>query len=197
MYELANLLLLLQALPNLDCIEIHSILDTLAGHPAFSGVKFTTVTTLCIPAFMYSMFVAFPNVQTLAFPSIFFSSAALVAAKNAFPRLRSLSGVQLADDIVVARLCKFPSLRAMTIVAPVTSHSKALLSRLADMKNLCELALVQSNVSEAIPLADNISAGTNVLRNSKGRGQKVLKVWEHDAAGDYRPHPTVILVHDE
>ncbi|KAJ7511524.1 hypothetical protein B0H11DRAFT_2182902 [Mycena galericulata] len=207
-YELSNLFLLLRALPNLDCIEIHSInsyvLNTLANDHAFSEVKFTTVTTLSIPTFTHRIFSAFPNVQTLASPSMYFSSEALVTAKNAFPRLHSLFGVQLVDHVVI-----------VTIAAPVTSHSKvmrlhnrfellsypgytqALLSRLANMKNLCELALVESNVSEAIPLADNIAVGTNVLQKSKGRGQKVLKVWERDAAGDYRPHPTVILVRDE
>ncbi|KAJ7445552.1 hypothetical protein B0H11DRAFT_2087275 [Mycena galericulata] len=190
-HELSKLFLLLQALPNLDCIEIQSInsyvLNTLANDRAFSEVKFTTVTTLSIPAFTHRMFSAFPNIQTLASPSMYFSSEALMAAKNAFPRLYSLSGVQLVDHIVVEHLCGFPSLRAVAIAAPITSHSK----------NLCELALVESNVPEAIPLADLIAVGTNVLRKSNGRGQKVLKVWERDGAGDYRPHPTVILVQDE
>ncbi|KAJ7467341.1 hypothetical protein B0H11DRAFT_2306391 [Mycena galericulata] len=190
-YELSSLFPHLQALPNLDCIEIHSIdsyvLNTLAKDHAFSQVKFTTVTTLSIPAFTHRMFSAFPNIQTLASPSMYSSSEALLAAKNAFPRLHSLSGVQLADHIVVEHLCGFPSLRAVAIAAPITSHSKTLLSRL--MKNFCELALVESNVPEAIPLVDLIAVGTTVLQKSKGKGLKVLKIWRYDGAVDWTLSP--------
>jgi hypothetical protein len=90
--RLVKFLLALPHLTDLRIYEVYSKNDTLLSS-AFADVYFPTVTTLCLPDELDTIFPAFPNVTTLRCPML--DAGPMRAAKAHFPLLERVAGLRM------------------------------------------------------------------------------------------------------
>lgn len=159
---------LLRALPNLSGLQIYqapwSIVPILSY--AFKDAAFPNITALCIPEHLDQVFPSFPNVTTLACPSIYAGARVLAPAKQHFPRLETLGGLRLSKELIEGEsgpLCCmsnshmhdeevhkiFPTLRSISVSSSFPADSEVR-TYLARVYSLCadESAIFQ----ELLPL---------------------------------------------
>ncbi|KAJ7478750.1 hypothetical protein B0H11DRAFT_2281116 [Mycena galericulata] len=205
------------ALPNLGGLQIYEspwIVVPVVSY-AFADVSLPTVTALCVPDTFDQIFPAFPNVTTLACPSISAHSAVFEPGQRFFPRLEAIAGLRLSKALVEAVLHRFPHLRAISVNSTIPiesdkpqpiSHSNpdghqcnphftdlALLDRFT---HLSQLSLIHEATADAVsvPLEELIEKGTQILRASKATEPKVLRIWSYDLYKGYNVSPCVVFV---
>ncbi|KAJ7029789.1 hypothetical protein C8F04DRAFT_1106106 [Mycena alexandri] len=172
----------LKTLPKLIGLQIEVYDTTQTFTRVLGSASLPNVTTLSIPDSLHGIFYAFPNLTTLAFPSLFFDSPALEPAKTHFPHLEALIGLRFLNDNDHENLAQdFVDLRVLAVASVL--KSKGVVSRLRAFKNLNELSLFDGIGSMALPLEELVEGGRAVLRASHARGSKFLRVWKDDQAG--------------
>ncbi|KAJ7016436.1 hypothetical protein C8F04DRAFT_1202225 [Mycena alexandri] len=158
--ETLALVKFLKTLPNLSGLQTE-VYDTTQKFTRILGsASLPNITNLLMPDSLHGIFPAFPNLTTLACPSMFVNSLALGPAKKHFPRLEALIGLRFINNDDHETLVEdFPHLRVLAVAN-----------------------ILQSNM-RTLPLGELITGGKDVLRASHAGGSKLLRVWEDDAAG--------------
>jgi len=170
------------ALPSLAGLQIYSPHSSIFSivSSAFAGVSLPTVSALFLPEELHTIFPAFPNVRTLAFPSFGLDSDAIAAAKAQFLCLDALVGLRIyhGHESFSTLASDFPCLRALSIASPFEREYEPCLRRLSAFTHLTELAFFHED--SFLPLDKLIAGGIDVLRASQSPYVKVLRVWGND-----------------
>ncbi|KAJ7143049.1 hypothetical protein C8R44DRAFT_761605 [Mycena epipterygia] len=186
---------LLSALPNLSGLQIYrapwSIVPILSY--AFKDAVFPSITALCVPDHLDQVFPSFPNVTTLACPSIYARARVLAPAKQHFPRLEALGGLRLCKELIEEVHKLFPTLRSISVSSTFPTDSEDLLPLLKRFKRLSKLSLVHEDIADLFLLEALVTGGTDVLLAS-GSQEKVLRVWSYDLIKGFNVYPRVIYV---
>ncbi|KAJ7032595.1 hypothetical protein C8F04DRAFT_1107323 [Mycena alexandri] len=196
-----RLVAFLRTLPNLAGLQInrsanlqlHNLVHALGSAPL------PTVTALSIPHWSHEIFPAFPNVISLACPTIFPSTPQLAPAKLHFPHLQALVGVRFTEDNsdaqVTALIRDFPHLRVLALATALLVSCRGVFDHLRALADLNELSLFQSSTSRPVSTQNPylaldvvITGGRNVLHASRAPGPKILRVWKEDPEGPRLAH---------
>ncbi|KAJ6534178.1 hypothetical protein B0H19DRAFT_1185457 [Mycena capillaripes] len=168
-------------LPNLIAVRIQRVPLKMVAiiSSAFGDTPLPTVTSLFVPAILHFIFPAFPNITTLACPSIFGDILAWAPAKLYFPRLAELLGLWVpGSEGLLSELARdFPRLRALSIASPFRG--------LFHLKNLCPFLLAFTELSELnlfhwtdhLTVKLLVSTAKDVLQASQSPDTKVLRIW--------------------
>ncbi|KAJ7926974.1 hypothetical protein B0H13DRAFT_1971684 [Mycena leptocephala] len=184
-----SLLEFLHALPNLAGMELRTTYEGFLPilTAAFADAALPTVTALSIPEWLHTIFPAFPNIRTLACPSIDAVRPILGEAKVHFPHLEALAGVrfyerQNNENFIAALSRDFPRLRALSVGNPLPLEFEPLFPRLRALTHLNELAFFHAFVfaETTLPLETLIAGGRDVLGASQSASAKMLTVWTDD-----------------
>ncbi|KAJ6489717.1 hypothetical protein DFH09DRAFT_1208940 [Mycena vulgaris] len=161
---------------------------------AFKDAVFPTVASLCVPDWLApAIFDSFPNVTTLACPSIYAHSDALVFAKRHFPRLEALAGLRLSKDLIDDLVRDFPNLRAIS-VSSTAGRRSAVLPMLKRFKALARLSLVHEDSENLLSREALVNGGAEVLLASESPEAKVLTVWSYNVYEGFHLWPRIIWV---
>ncbi|KAJ7456015.1 hypothetical protein B0H11DRAFT_2066568 [Mycena galericulata] len=206
------------ALPNAAGLHIYDVAWGVVPvlSYAFADVSLPTITALSVPDTLDQIFPAFPNVTTLACPSIYARSTVFEPAQRFFPRLEAIAGLRLSKPLVQTVLARFPRLRAISVNStipvesskpkPPPSHSYpddhqydpdfTDLALLQGFTHLSQLSLIHEATADAVavPLDELIEKGTEILRASKATEPKVLRIWSYDLYKGYNVSPCVVFV---
>ncbi|KAJ7756588.1 hypothetical protein B0H16DRAFT_1721653 [Mycena metata] len=194
LFQTHLLVAFLRTLPNLAGLQInrsanlqlHNLIHALGAAPL------PTVTALWVPHWSHEIFPAFPNVTTLACPTIFPTRPQLAPAKLHFPHLQALVGVRFTEDNsdaqVTALIRDFPHLRVLALATALLVSCRGVLTHLRALASLNALSFFQSSRPTSahnpyLALDVVITGGREVLRASRAPGPKILRVWEEGAEG--------------
>ncbi|KAJ7343244.1 hypothetical protein DFH08DRAFT_1081472 [Mycena albidolilacea] len=173
----------LLALPNLTSLRIRWQLQFKVGlqgrgnsklFSAFTDVSLPSVTSLSVSDNLHPIFHAFPNVTTLACPSILAGSDALRPAIECFPYLDALVGL-LSLDIHQTTYSSpaefarhFPRLRMLCITNPIPCNNELQpsLALLRAFTHLSELTFFARSDKNIFPLEVLLACGMDILRES-------------------------------
>ncbi|KAJ7687817.1 hypothetical protein B0H17DRAFT_1135990 [Mycena rosella] len=186
----------LRALPNLVGLQIHHLQSNIMPlmMKALKDVVFPKITALCVPDWSaLVLFKSFPNVTTLACPSIHVGSVALPAAQIHFPRLKALAGLRLSKPLIHGLLRDFPALRAISISSTIASESTDF-SLLKSFRRLARLSFVHEDLQDFLLLDALISRGAELLRESDSSEARVLTVWSYNVHEEFDAFPRVVSV---
>ncbi|KAJ6557532.1 YT521-B-like domain-containing protein [Mycena capillaripes] len=194
---MSNLPEFLAALPNLRAVRMYHVSSPTIGRALCSALAnccFPTVHSLSIPDGLYIIFPAFPNLTTLACPSIHLHTPLLEPAKSHLPRLDALVGMRLDStrDFIATLARDFPHLRALSIASPIRPDDKARslfafgLETLRAFTHLSELGLFhRPDPANVHPLEELVSAAKVVLQASQSPDTKVSQ-WPCRVPARYR-----------
>ncbi|KAJ6554248.1 hypothetical protein B0H19DRAFT_1262634 [Mycena capillaripes] len=184
----------LDLLPNLRELTILHLVAEMAPvvHQSCSGKVFPSVLRLALPDRLGSLIIhCFPNVQNLTFHHWSDSIAILKAVNGKFEHIHTLNNMRLSTQSVECLRDAIPNVKRLSIWRYLQLDTLRLLE---GMDNLSELQIRLRPVGEP-PLDDVVATAQRVLRTSKVRGCKELRIQELEAgAEDVFQKETVIVV---
>ncbi|KAJ7143052.1 hypothetical protein C8R44DRAFT_726333 [Mycena epipterygia] len=153
-----------------------------------------SITALCVPDHLDQVFPSFPNVTTLACPSIYAGARVLAPARQHFPRLEALGGLRLSKELIEEVHKLFPTLRSISVSSTFPADSEELFPLWKRFKRLSKLSLVHEDIADLLSLEALVTGGTDILLASGSQEKKVLRMWSYDLIKGFNVYPRVVCV---